>query len=87
MGHLARTCWSPGGGGDRPIGTTSAADETFSGVGDKGLKNPPRVRVPRKETLLDRVELKWCGLCESWTNHYRAGYPAESAEEDEGVMW
>ena len=27
--------------------------------------------------------MKWCGLCEKWGNHYRAGYPSEEEAKEE----
>ena len=33
--------------------------------------------------MSDGAELKWCGLCGSWTDHYPARHPAENTEGDE----
>ena len=33
----------------------------------------------------DGSVVKWCDLCGSWTDHYRAGYPDDSLKGDEGA--
>ena len=56
-----------------------APGEPFPGVDSDGIRNPPRANDPREKTLQDGTEVKWCGLCGKWGDHYRAGHPEDSA--------
>ena len=93
IGHLARACWAPGGGsegqgpgsnrGNRTARETQGDD--FPGVDDTGIRNPPRPGEPRERILPNGQEVKWCGLCGKWGDHYRAGHPiAVEGDEVEG---
>ena len=31
------------------------------------------------------MNVKWCGLCGAWGNHYRATHPAEEEAKDDGA--
>ena len=80
VGHVVRTCWGPGGGAEgqfpnrrRPnVGGVQQGD-AFPGVDDTGMRNPPNANDPRERTLPNGQKVKWCGICGSWTDHYRAG--------------
>ena len=52
------------------------ADE-FPGVDDQALRRPPQGNEPRERTGVDGVEIKWCGECGAWGDHYRSEHPAE----------
>ena len=58
-----------GGRGGR---NTNANNVSFPGVDELAIRNPPRPGEPRERTLSDDTEVKWCGLCSSWGDHYRA---------------
>ena len=34
--------------------------------------------------LQDGTEVKWCGLCGKWGDHYRAGHPTDNTAVAEG---
>lgn len=51
-----------------------------------GIRNPPCAREHRERTLPDRSIAKWCGLCESMTDHYRTGNLADNPGGDEGAV-
>ena len=95
VGHLARTCWAPGGGaegqgphnGNRAGGGDNGNHDSFPGVDETGIRNPPRPGEPRERVLPSGQEVKWCGLCGKWGDHYRAGHPVgdvDVGEPDDG---
>jgi len=81
VGHITRSCWTPGGGSAGQGPSTPSGDDTFPGVDDEALRNPPRPGAPRERTLPNGTDVKWCGLCGKWTNHYRARHPVEGEEK------
>ena len=93
QGHLSRTCWAPGGGaeGQGPNrgnhnGGGNQQGEAFPGVDDAGIRNPPRPGDPRERVLPSGQEVKWCGLCGKWGDHYRAGHPSEEEVKEEEAV-
>ena len=88
VGHLSRDCWAPGGGsegqGPNRRNRTATQGDQFPGVDETGIRNPPRPGEPRERVLPSGEEVKWCGLCGKWGDHYRAGHPSgEDGKEEE----
>ena len=54
----------------------------FPGVDDASIRNPPRPGEPRERTLPSGIEVKWCGLCGKWGDHYRAGHTNGEDEKE-----
>ena len=52
----------------------------FPGVDETGIRNPPRPGEPRERVLPSGQEVKWCGLCGKWGDHYRVGHPVGDAD-------
>ena len=88
LGHIARNCWAPGGGSENTgdaggSSTSEGAQDDFPGVDDAAIRRPPRRNEPRERTLPDVTKVKWCSECGSWTDHFRAGHPADEPAADE----
>ena len=49
---------------------------------DAGMRNLPNANNPREHTVPNRLEVKWCGLCGSWTDHYRDGHTGGEEKTD-----
>ena len=75
----------PGSNRGNRTGRENQGDD-FPGVDDTGIRNPSRPGEPRERILPNGSEVKWCGLCGKWGDHYRAGHPiAIESEEAEGA--
>ena len=80
MSHLTRMCWVPGGGEYCAL-ADNKNEVSFPGINGSGVRNPPCLGEPRKRTLADGTDVKWCGLCGSWGDHYRVGHTTNATDE------
>ena len=49
------------------------------------MRSPPRANEPHERTLPDGTDVKWCGLCGAWGNHYRANHLTDEESKVDGV--
>ena len=58
-------------------------DAPFHSVDGSAIRNSPCLGEPRESTLPNDTEMKWCGICGSWGEHYRAGHSSDATNEDD----
>ena len=71
--HLEANYWDPSGGAHEVDDEDEDDAENFPGVDTRALRKMPRDDDPRRCTLSDVTEVKWCILCSYWVTHFHMG--------------
>ena len=85
LGHIKQYCWAADGGSyGENVNEDNTAD--FPGVDNQALCRPPWSNDPRERILPDGTAVKWCSLCGSWGDHFRAQHPANAVTNVEVIV-
>ena len=79
VGHLVRNCWATSGDAERGTEDDPGSGAPFPGIDGAGTRNPSRANELRERVLPDGTDVKLCGLCRKWGDHYRARHPPDNA--------